>query len=150
MRRVMIPLSIRWHLGRSIACARSITGSITIAGTITITRPVVIVPIVAIEIVVVVYVHVAAVPIAIAPVTAPIRAPGDSGSDCQPHSCVPARIIVRVIRISRWSVDNGWIVRRHVSDIGLGVMNDYHLFVAAAAALGRDIFGLDNLLLACL
>jgi hypothetical protein len=92
-------------LRRSIARAGPIARTIpALAGAI------VIVPIIAVKIVVVVNVDVAVAPIAIAPVISPIRAPRDTRPNGESHSRVIAGIIVRIIRIGRWTVDNGGIV----------------------------------------
>jgi hypothetical protein len=102
--------------------------------------------VVTVEIVVVINIDVAVSPIAIAPGAA---RPGAKRKSCraprEAHSGVVSWISIWIIGIRRRTVDHRRIVGRDVRDIGLGIMDDDHLFVAAA--LSGDTFGLDDLLL---
>jgi hypothetical protein len=106
----------------SVTVRRQLAGSIA---------PVDIVNVVAVKIVVVVDIDVAAMPIAIAPVTTPVSGtPGNRRAEREPHSRIIARIIVGIIRISRCrrAVDHGWIVGWHVHRLAAGRLNVYDLF----------------------
>jgi hypothetical protein len=102
---------------------------------------------VAIEIVISVDVDVVAAPAAPpAPTTAPERthhhanAKGDRSSG---GVVAPAGVIERIVRIDRRTIHHHGIVRRHVHDFGICLLNHDH-------ALGFDNFGLNFLLFGCL
>jgi hypothetical protein len=99
--------------------------------------------VVPIEIIVVVNVHVAVVPIAIAPVAAGPRTQRKSGcTPCQPHPGVIPGIGIRVIGICRrrCTINDLWVVRRNVNYIGLSWLDRDHLLAAL------NCFGLHCLL----
>jgi hypothetical protein len=106
--------------------------------------------VVAIEIIVVVDVDVPAAPVAIAPMSPspahPCCAECESGPPSQAHSWVVSRVGIGVIRIgrSRGSVHDRGIIRRHVNDVRIGLLDHDDLLAAF------NCLSLHLLLLGCL
>jgi len=96
-----------------------------------------------VEIIVVVNIDVAVVPIAIAPVAA---GPSAQSKPCctprQSHAGIVSGISIGIIWIGRGRrpVNDLWVIRRHVNYVGLGWLDDDHLFAAL------DCFSLNRLL----
>ena len=89
-----------------------------------------VVNVVPVKIIVVVNVDVAVAPIAIAPVVAPIRAPGQASAQGQTHPGVVTRVIVRIVRVRWRTVDDRRIVGRNVNDLRIGILNYDHILSA--------------------
>jgi hypothetical protein len=125
---------MRWIVLPPVAPA--LPGPISLSGSIV--NVVTVEVIVPVKVVFVVDVDVAAIPVTIAPVTAPVTAPCDRCPESQSCSGNVTRIIVRVIGITGWrgAIDHRRIVGRDINDFRIGLLDFDDLFPTLGNGLG--------------